>query len=53
MAREKKFYYNVIREAVGAAVRGSAPIIALEYGRRAIPYSFRPTFLEMEEKLRG
>lgn len=53
MARERKLYFNVIREAVGAAVRGSAPIIALEYGRRAIPYSFRPTFLEMEEKLRG
>ena len=53
MARERKFFFNVIREAVGAAVRGSAPIIALEYGRRAIPYAFRPTFLEMEEKLRG
>ena len=53
MARERKLYFNVIREAVGAAVRGSAPIIALEYGRRAIPYSFRPTFLEMEEKLRS
>lgn len=53
VAREKKFYYTVIREAVGAAVRGSAPIIALEYGRRAIPIAFRPTFLEMEEKLRS
>lgn len=53
MARERKFFFTVVREAVGAAVRGSAPIIALEYGRRAIPYAFRPTFLEMEEKLRG
>ncbi len=51
-AHEEHFYYNAIKEAVAAAIRGSTPLIAVEYGRRAIPYPFRPTFAEMEEKLK-
>lgn len=53
LAHEEIFLYRVIREAVAASARGSPPIMALEFGRRAIPHDFRPTFLEMEEKLRG
>ena len=53
LAHEQIFLYRVIREAVAASARGSPPIMALEFGRRAIPADFRPTFLEMEEKLRG
>ena len=53
LAHEEIFLYRVIREAVAASARGSPPIMALEFGRRAIPPDFRPTFLEMEEKLRG
>ena len=53
LAEEEHLFYRAIREAVAAAVRGSSPIVALEYGRRAIPLSFRPTFLEMEKKLKG
>ena len=53
LAHERHLFFQSIREAVGAAVRGSSPIVALEYGRRAIPISFRPTFLEMEQKLKG
>ena len=52
-AHEEHFYYNSIKEAVAAAIRGSTPLIAVEYGRRAIPSPFRPTFLEMEEKLKS
>lgn len=52
-AHEMHAYYNVIKEGVAAAIRGSTPIIAVEYGRRAIPHAFRPTFVEMEEKLKG
>lgn len=52
-AHERGFYFRVIREAVAAAVRGSSPIIALEYGRRAIPLAFRPTFQEMEQSCKG
>lgn len=51
-AHEEHFYYNAIKEAVAAAIRGSTPLIAVEYGRRAIPYPFRPTFAEMEEQLK-
>lgn len=50
---EEHFYFNSVKEAVAAAIRGSTPLIAVEYGRRAIPFPFRPSFLQMEEKLRG
>ena len=53
LAHERHLFFRAIREAVAAAVRGSSPIVALEYGRRAIPLAFRPTFLEMEKKLKG
>ncbi|MEG2139770.1 MAG: hypothetical protein RRY20_03155, partial [Bilophila sp.] len=52
-AEDTHFYYNAIKEAVAAAIRGSTPIIAVEYGRRAIPHTFRPTFAEMEERLKA
>ncbi|WP_291446753.1 flagellar motor stator protein MotA [Desulfovibrio sp.] len=50
---EEHFYYHSIKEAVAAAIRGSTPLIAVEYGRRTIPYPFRPAFAEMEEKLKN
>ena len=53
MAIERELFFRAIREAVAAAVRGSSPMVALEYGRRAIPLTFRPTFLEMEQKLKS
>ncbi|MDL2279155.1 flagellar motor stator protein MotA [Desulfovibrio sp. OttesenSCG-928-G11] len=53
LAHEQHLFYRAIREALAAAVRGSSPIVALEYGRRAIPLTFRPTFLEMEQKLKS
>ncbi|MDL2316531.1 flagellar motor stator protein MotA [Desulfovibrio sp. OttesenSCG-928-A18] len=53
LAHERHLFFRAIREAVAAAVRGSSPIVALEYGRRAIPLAFRPTFLEMEQKLKS
>lgn len=52
-AEDTHFYYNSIKEAVAAAIRGSTPLIAVEYGRRAIPATFRPSFAEMEERLRA
>lgn len=53
LAEEEHLFFRSIREAVAAAVRGSSPIVALEYGRRAIPLIYRPTFAEMEQKLKG
>ena len=53
LAEERHLFFRAIREAVAAAVRGSSPIVALEYGRRAIPLCYRPTFLDMEQALKG
>ena len=53
LAHERHLFFRAIREALAASVRGSSPIVALEYGRRAIPLSFRPSFLEMERTLKG
>jgi len=53
LAQERDMYFNVIRAAISAAVSGSSPIMAVEYGRRAIPEDVRPTFFEMEEWLKS
>lgn len=45
-------YYHVVRVGVLAFIRGSAPILAVEYARRAIPSSMRPTFKELEATCR-
>jgi chemotaxis protein MotA len=46
-------YYHVMRVALVAFAKGSAPILAVEFARRAIPSSVRPTFLQMEQLCRG
>lgn len=53
LAHEQHLFFRAIKEAVGAAVRGSSPIVALEYGRRAIPLAHRPSFTDMESSLKG
>ncbi len=53
LAHERVAYFHCMREAVVAALRGLSPMVALEYGRRAIPPSYRPTFAEMEQALKG
>ncbi len=45
-------YYQVLRVAIVAFVKGLSPILAVEFGRRAIPHSVRPTFKQMEEACR-
>lgn len=46
-------YYNVLRQGVIAFIRGAAPILAVEFARRAIPAHVRPTFKEMESACKG
>jgi len=41
-------FYHCLRVAVAAFVRGSAPILSVEFARRTIPAGVRPTFQEME-----
>jgi chemotaxis protein MotA len=42
-------YYNCLRVGIISFVKGSAPILAVEFARRTIPHQVRPTFKEMEE----
>lgn len=46
-------YFHVLRVAVLAFTRGNAPMLAVEFARRAIPHEVRPTFKEMEAACRG
>jgi len=45
-------YYHVMRVGVLAFIRGSAPILAVEFARRAIPSSVRPSFSDLEAACR-
>jgi chemotaxis protein MotA len=47
-ADEQNSYLHVIRVVILAFLKGMAPILAIEMGRRAIPEHIRPTFNEME-----
>lgn len=51
-AHEKMQYLNVIKVALIAFLGGSAPKVAVEFGRRVIPENAKPTFAEVEEVLR-
>jgi chemotaxis protein MotA len=42
-------YYLVLRVMIIAFMKGSAPTLAIEFGRRAIPPHLRPTFQETEK----
>ncbi len=46
-------YLHVLRVLLLAFLKGSAPMIAIELGRRAIPAHVRPSFDEMEKGCKG
>jgi chemotaxis protein MotA len=48
-ADEHNGYLHVLRVLLLSFLKGSAPIIAIEVGRRAIPAHVRPSFDEMEK----
>jgi len=52
-ARESGAFLQVIKVALVAFVGGSAPQMAVEFGRRAIPDKEKPTFDELEKQVRG
>jgi chemotaxis protein MotA len=49
VADEHNEYLHVLRVLLLAFLKGSAPMIAIEMGRRAIPAHARPSFDEMEK----
>jgi chemotaxis protein MotA len=46
-------YYNFLRVGAISYVKGMAPILAVEFARRAIPHDNRPSFKEMEKACKG
>jgi chemotaxis protein MotA len=52
-AAENGIIFQVIKVAIVAFVGGSAPQMAVEFGRRAIPGGEKPTFNELESTVRG
>jgi chemotaxis protein MotA len=47
-ADDEHAYYHVLRVMLVALLKGTAPTVAIEIGRRAIPGNVRPTFQETE-----
>ncbi len=53
IAAEDLQYLNVLKVAMFAFIGGgSAPKVAVEFGRRVIPASVKPSFMELEESFR-
>jgi chemotaxis protein MotA len=52
IADDEHAYYNVLRVLIIAFMKGSAPVLAVEFGRRAIPGHVRPSSQETEKFVR-
>jgi len=52
-ADEEYAFYGVIRVVIVSFLKGSAPVVAVEIGRRAIPGNVRPSFQETESYIKG
>ncbi|MCS7199211.1 MAG: flagellar motor stator protein MotA [Caldimicrobium sp.] len=52
IALEEKEYLTVIKTAIVNFIGGGAPQIAVEFARRSIPPHMRPSFAELEAKLK-
>jgi chemotaxis protein MotA len=52
-AEEESAYLQVIRVVMISFLKGTAPIMAVEFGRRAVPGHVRPSFQEVEKTCRG
>jgi chemotaxis protein MotA len=52
-ADDEKAYLNVLKVVVIAFLKGTAPIMAVEAARRAIPGHVRPSFKELEQACRS
>ncbi len=51
-AEDEHAYYNVLRVLMISFMKGSAPVLAIEFGRRSIPGHLRPSFQETEKFIR-
>jgi chemotaxis protein MotA len=46
-------FYHMLRAGLMAFARGMAPMIAIEFARRATPAELRPSFKELETACKG
>jgi chemotaxis protein MotA len=53
IADEESAFLQVMRVVMIAFLKGTAPIMAVEVARRAVPGHVRPSFQELEKKCRG
>jgi len=53
IAEDERAYLHVLRVVMISFLKGTAPIMAVEFARRAIPGHVRPTFQEVENTCRG
>ncbi len=53
IADDEHAYYHVMRVMLVALLKGTAPTVAIEIGRRAIPGHVRPTFQEAEAHIKN
>src|SRR5690348_1224305 len=53
IADDEHAYYQVLRVLIVSFMKGSAPSLAIEFGRRAIPGHLRPNFQETEDYIKG
>jgi chemotaxis protein MotA len=52
-ADEERAFLNVLRAAMIAFLKGIAPVLAVEIGRRAVPVHVRPSFKIVEDACRA
>jgi len=52
-AEEERAYLQVLRVFTFSFLKGTAPIMAVEVARRAIPGHVRPSFQELEKACRS
>lgn len=52
-AREQSQFLGCLKTAILATVQGYSPQIAVEFGRKVIAHSSRPTFSELEDHVKG
>jgi len=53
LAEDERAYLHVLRVVMISFLKGTAPIMAVEFARRAIPGHVRPSFQEVEAICRG
>jgi chemotaxis protein MotA len=52
-AEEEGHFYHVVRVALIAFLKGTSPLMAVEFGRRAVPAHIRPSFSDLENACKG